>query len=363
MTLRRTLLLAHLVIGCLLAPVLVLLGITGAILAVQPELEDASNALLTAVEPGERPLALSDLTDRLRATYPGSALRSVRFPERPDRALRVTLQRPDSADADLLVDPYHGVVLGRGEEYWSLRPVQVFHTRFGLDRYGAAIAAWSAVGLVFLSLSGLILWWPGKILTIVRTGSSRRILLHLHSALAAYSWIALMCFGLTAAVMYWQAPAYGGLARLTGAGPIPDGSGLAVTSCAADGAAGFDRQLAAAAADQPGATITWIEAGQAAGDPTRVVLRHPGDRTPAGRTTVYLDPCSAAVLAHVATPTAPLAYRLVRQWNRELHTGDIGGWPTRTIAFLFSLTLPVVAMSGPLLWWKGRRRVGTQATS
>lgn len=59
MTLRRTLLLAHLVIGCLLAPVLVLLGITGAILAVQPELEDASNALLTAVEPGERPLALS----------------------------------------------------------------------------------------------------------------------------------------------------------------------------------------------------------------------------------------------------------------------------------------------------------------
>jgi hypothetical protein len=52
----------------------------------------------------------------------------VRFPERPDRALRITLHRPDGTDADLLVDPYHGVVLGTGEEYWSLRPVQVFHT-------------------------------------------------------------------------------------------------------------------------------------------------------------------------------------------------------------------------------------------
>ena len=47
---------------------------------------------------------------------------------------------------------------------------------------------------------------------------------------------------------------------------------------------------------------------------------------------------------------------MVRQWTRELHTGDLWGWPTRTLAFLFSVTLPVVALSGPLLWWKGRRK-------
>ena len=358
MTLRRSLLLAHLVIGCLLAPVLVVLGVTGAILAVQPELEDVSNALLTQAEPAGAPLSLAELTTRLQATWPGARLRSVRFPERPDRALRITLARPDSADADLIVDPYRGVVLGLGEEYWSLRAVQVFHTRLGLDRAGSTITGWSAVGLLFLSLTGLVLWWPGKILTVVRTGSARRILLHFHSALAAYSWVALMCFGLTAAVLHWQAPAYAGLARLTGVAPVPDGSGLPAGRCDPDSGAGFDRLLAAAAADQPGATPTWVQAGAAAGDPVRVAMRHPGDRTPAGRTNVYLDPCSAAVLAHVATPTAPLAYRMVRQWNRELHTGDIGGWPARTLAFLFSLTLPVVAVSGPLLWWKGRRRVG-----
>ncbi len=354
MTLRRTLLLAHLIIGAILAPVIIVLGITGAILAVQPELEDASNALLTHLEPAGTPLSLAALTTRLQAAYPGAVLTSVRFPERPDRALRLTLSRPDTADADLVVDPYRGVVLGKGEDVWELRVVHDFHTRLLIRSFGSSITGWAAVGLLFLSLSGLVLWWPGKILTLVSSGSGRRIVFHLHSALAAYSWLALMCFGLTGMVLHWQAPVYSLAARVTSAAPIPNGSGLAVSSCAPDQAAGFDSLLAAAQADQPGATATWIQAGHA-GDPVRVVLRYPGDRTPAGRTTVYLDPCTTAVLADVSTRTAPLAYRMVRQWNRELHTGDLWGWPTRTLAFLFALTLPVVAVTGPLLWWLRRK--------
>lgn len=356
MTLHRTLLTAHLIIGATLAPVLVVLGITGAILAVQPELEDASNSLLTHLEPGSAPLSLRDLTARLQTKYPGAELTSVRFPERPDRALLVTIHRPDSADADLVVNPYSGLVLGLGEEIWSLRPVHNLHTRLLLDSFGSEMTGWAAVGLLFLSVSGMVLWWPGKILTIVRSGSSRRILFHLHSALAAYSWIALLLFGLTGIVLHWQRDAYDLIAKATGAPPIPDESGLPSASCTAERAAGFDQLLAAAAAAQPGAQATWIEAGRDPGAPVRVVMRYPGDRTPAGRTSVFLDPCTGAVLADISTRTAPLAYKLVRQWNREVHTGDIWGWPTRVLAFLFSLTLPVVSVTGPLLWWSRRER-------
>jgi uncharacterized iron-regulated membrane protein len=356
-TLRRTLLTSHLIIGAILAPVLVVLGITGAILAVQPELEDASNALLTHIEPGTAPLPFEELTAKLQSRYPGAALGSVRFPERPDRALLVGLHRPDSADANVIVNPYTGVVLGLGDEIWALRPVHDLHTRLLLNGVGRELTGWTAVGLIFLSLSGMILWWPGKILTIVRTGSGRRVLFHLHSALAAYSWIALMCFGVSAMVLHWQDTALTLANRVTGAAPAADGFGLSVTSCAKDSAAGFDALLAAATADQPGAGVTWIEAGEPGTDPVRVVLRHAGDRTPAGRTLVFLDPCTAKVLASVSTQTAPLAYRAVRQWNRELHTGDLFGWPTRILAFLFALTLPVVAVSGPLLWWS-RRKTG-----
>ncbi len=355
MTLRRTLLTSHLIIGAILAPVLVVLGITGAILSVAPELEDASNSLLTHIEPAGPPLSLHDLTARLRTKYPGAELASVRFPERPDRALQVTIHRADSADADLVVNPYSGVVLGLGEEIWSLQPVHNFHTKLLIDSFGSEITGWAAAGLLFLSVSGLVLWWPGKILTIVRTGSSRRILFHLHSALAAYSWVALLLFGLTGVVLHWQRGSYDLIARATGAPAVPDGSGLPAAKCSADSAAEFDQLISAAAADQPGAQVTWIQAGRESGAPVRVVMRYPGDRTPAGRTAVFLDPCSGAVLADLSARTAPFAYRLVRQWNREVHTGDLWGWPTRTLAFLFSLTLPIVAVSGPLLWWSRRK--------
>ncbi len=355
MNLRRTLLTAHLIIGAALAPVLVVLGVTGAILSVQPELEDASNALLTHIEPAGATLPLRELTARLQTQYPGARLLSARFAERPDRAIDVTLHRPDSADAELVVNPYSGLVLGLGEEIWSLRPVHDLHTRLLVDGIGSEITGWTAVGLLLLSLSGMVLWWPGKIVTIVRTGSSRRILFHLHSALAAYSWIALMCFGLSGVVLHWQNPALMLVSRMTGAPAIPDGSDLPAATCGTDSVADFDRLLAAAGADQPGAAVTWIQAGDTPAAPVRVVMRYPGDRTPAGRTVVFLDPCRSVVLSRVSTRTAPIAYRLVRQWNRELHTGDIGGWPTRSLAFLFSLTLPVVAVSGPLLWWSRRK--------
>jgi len=42
-------------------------------------------------------------------------------------------------------------------------------------------------------------------------------------------------------------------------------------------------------------------------------------------------------------------------WNRELHTGDIFNLPTRILAAFFSLMLPVLAITGPLIWWTRRR--------
>jgi uncharacterized iron-regulated membrane protein len=354
--LRPVLLTSHLIIGATLAPILVLLGITGAILAVQPELEDASNSLLTHIEPGRTPLTLQDLTARLQPQYPGATLASVMFPGRTDRALQLALHRPDSADVSLVVNPYNGAILGLEDEIWTLRPVHDFHTKLGIASFGSAITGWAAVGLLFLATTGMILWWPGKVFTIVRTGSARRILFHLHSALAAYSWLWLGIFGITGLVLHWQSLAYNLVAEATNAAPLRDPSSLPAASCPADSAVGFDRLLATASAAEPGAQVTWIQGGGQPGAAVRVAFKYPEDRTPAGRTQVYLNPCSGEVLSTVSTRTAPFVYRMVREWNRELHTGDLLGWPTRLLAFFFSLTLPVVAVTGPLLWWSRRKK-------
>ena len=90
--------------------------------------------------------------------------------------------------------------------------------------------------------------------------------------------------------------------------------------------------------------------------PVRVAMKYPEDRTPLGRTNLYLDPVTGAVLSAQTSRTAPIGTRVVKLWNREVHTGDIFGWPSRIVACLASLALPLLAITGPLIWWGRVRR-------
>ncbi len=351
---RKLLLTAHLIVGAVVAPILIVLGVTGAILAVQPELEDAVNVELTHVTPQGTPLSLAQLVSRLQPQYPGTRLVSARLPERPDRAVRLGLAT-DTGGVGLFVDPYRGVVLGNVSDVWELRPVHDLHTKLLIESFGSEITGWTAAALLFLTITGLMLWWPGKILRLVREGPPRRFLFHLHSALAAWSWLGLILLSLTAVVLHWQDGSLALVSSLTNAAPIP-GPPDPGPGCSSDNQVSFDQLLVTALAAAPGAEPTTIRGATDPGEAVGVQLRFPGDRTPAGRTFVYLDPCTGAVRSALLSPEAPVAYRLVRQWNREVHTGDIFGWPTRALMFLTALLLPIVAVSGPLLWWVRRKK-------
>jgi uncharacterized iron-regulated membrane protein len=58
-----------------------------------------------------------------------------------------------------------------------------------------------------------------------------------------------------------------------------------------------------------------------------------------------------------STRTAPLGFKITRMWIREIHTGDILGWPTRLLACLVSLLLPILAITGLLIWWNRSRKL------
>jgi uncharacterized iron-regulated membrane protein len=114
--------------------------------------------------------------------------------------------------------------------------------------------------------------------------------------------------------------------------------------------------VALSQATVPGARATALNLPDTAASPVLVIMKFPEDHTPAGRTRVFLDEYSGKVLAVINSRAAPAAISYVTRLNREIHTGDIGGWPTRIIAAVFSLALPLLAVSGPFLWWQRRRR-------
>ena len=82
-----------------------------------------------------------------------------------------------------------------------------------------------------------------------------------------------------------------------------------------------------------------------------VRCRFPEDRTPGGRSMVFIDPYSGKVLDAESSRTAPAGTRIINM-NRAIHTGDLFGIPSKIIMSLASLALVLLFVSGVGMWWR-----------
>jgi len=82
-------------------------------------------------------------------------------------------------------------------------------------------------------------------------------------------------------------------------------------------------------------------------------LKYPEDRTPAGRSRVYVDQFTGTVIGVESTRTAQFGRRVLNL-KRSLHTGDIFGAPTEALYFLVSLGVALQVGTGVLIWWNSR---------
>lgn len=355
MTVRRLLLKVHLIIGFAAAPLLAVLGASGAVLVFEDEIDHWLNRDLLTTRGTGPVLSPAALQDRVEQGMPGTTVRGLSLSDDDGHAWVVNVVSKTGEGKNLLVDPHDGRILGEVAGLrTTTRTIHQFHTRLLAGTWGRAVVGWGGVTLVILAVSGLVLWWPGKILTVRGSGSMKRLVFEVHSAVGGVAWLALLGLGITAIGIHWNQPAMSALAGVLGErlpGPFPEHA----PGC--DGAPDLplSRLITAAESRVPGARTTGAFLGDG-DEPARVIMRFPEDRTPAGRTNVFLAPCSGRILEARSTRDAPVSYRALAMWNREIHTGDLLGWPTRILAALVSLSLPVLALSGPLIWWTRRRR-------
>lgn len=334
---RQLLTRLHLVVGCVAAPFLIVLGVTGAALVFEPQIADMLDPGLTRVAPRSDPLTIAELTARVAPTVPGGTLDGVALPSDDSHSALLEFAVPSMkrGGVALFVDPYDGRVLGRVDQASTLMPrIHLLHIRLLAGKAGQTVVISAGIALLFLSITGLTLWWPGKILRVRWTARGRRVVLDFHNALGAYSWIFLMIFSLTAIVIHWNGPAERMFGSLTGSGvgrPMPRPRADCPTPSVS-----ADSILSIAARAEPGARVTSISMPDAQNSLSRVNMKYPGDGTPAGRTIVVVNGCTGAVEYQQSTRSAPLGYRIARVWNREVHTGDIFGWPTRVLACILT---------------------------
>ena len=168
MRIRKAILTLHLGAGLLASVFLFLMGVSGSLVAFENEINRALNPKLTWVEPRTQRLSLAEMKGRLQKTYPGYSVLGLGIPPQPNMAWTTFMANEGlHKQIGVAFNPYTADVIGNLAEGNNFTgKVHQFHLRLSSGQTGATIVSWAAISLCFLSLSGIILWWPRKILWV-----------------------------------------------------------------------------------------------------------------------------------------------------------------------------------------------------
>ncbi len=347
MTFRKTIQYLHLVAGLIAAALLLVSSTTGCLLAFEKELHVAFNRKLMHVPTQGERLPLGDLLGRLEQADPQRQVTAITLPVADNEAALVSLRpRTEGKSMGVYVNPYTAEVMGaQNSRNQFVENLRKFHRTLFLGDTGRVITALGAGSLIVLSLTGVVLWTRQKLFKLSGSTSGRRRNFEIHNALGVYVSVSLLIFAITGLGVFWERDATRVVNRWLGrpepvmAQPVPPAPGAAPLTV------GEIEKIASR--EQPGAKIMAIEGIGGLKNPVRVRVSYVEDHSPARRTMLALDPTTGKVLLSEG-PNFKL-------WNQQMHTGEILGWPTRIISLLAALSLPVLAISGPLIWW-GRTR-------
>jgi uncharacterized iron-regulated membrane protein len=344
----------HRWIGLLLLLPLLVEGITGTILTLEPLWGQPSlqSSAVTAPIPANAMLQLAR-----NLAPPG--MRITRFnPPSADGApatFYLSANGPTRGGSVVRIDPASLRQIGETES--ATGPIGVAHGLHasllipGLG--GRSILGWTGIGLVLLILSGIPLWWPasGQVRAAFTVPSGARgVRLHrrLHGALGIWLLPLLLLSGVTGAVLGFPQTSRQWL-RLPAGGP-PRAPTASIDQAPPE-IPDIDRAIALARAALPGTTPRMIIL-PAAREPVRLIMATPGASGAVANSVVQVAGGRIVSVQNAADASgADLALR----WMRDLHTGDGIGLAGRLLVALAGLALPVFGVTGAAMWWLKRR--------
>jgi uncharacterized iron-regulated membrane protein len=344
--LRAVLLKVHRVGGLVAALPLLVLAVTGCVMAFESQIDALLHPSLFRVIPQGQALALSAMLPRVQGEL--GDLEHVQIAivsAEPTHSYCFTVLGGGRVPRQIFVDPYSGRILGAMS---VARFVLIMHA---LHQANGILMGVSSLVLAVSVLSGLYLWWPLKRIKLSGYRTRRRFYFDLHNSIGVSSSLFLLVFALTGTFMafeQWTVPV---TYRLTGARPPQDDP----TSFPQEevGTVSADFALEVARGALKDAVPLWVVLPQAATSSYLVKMRFPEDREPNGTSIVWVDRYSGKVLEVWDSRTAPVARR-VQSFNRVMHSGDVLGYPGKVIACGMSVALMVQTVTGIWLWRKRR---------
>jgi sulfite reductase (NADPH) flavoprotein alpha-component len=362
--LKKILFQLHWFFGITAGLVLALMGATGAAYSFQDELLRAFNPEVLQVDVRAGGVLSPDvLVPRIEAASQQRVVR-LNVEAAADRAVRVMFAPPagERRGEARYFDPYSAELLGEASGQGFFELMLDLHRFLAAGEYGKQITAASTLALIFFCLSGLYLRWPRQALnwrvwlSLDWAKRGRAFNWDLHAVAGTWCLAFYLCAALSG--LYWSYGWYReGLTALLTSEP-----------------AGEPRQHggrpAAGAVPEVNYPALWAGLQQAAGPQlTGYSLRLPAE--PGQPATVFymrddapherafnqlsLDGQSGAVKQHKRYRDQAFGDQLLTSIY-ALHVGSYFGLPGRILMFLASLSMPLFAITGWLLYLDRRRK-------
>jgi uncharacterized iron-regulated membrane protein len=342
---RRLILKLHLWLAMIAGAFLLVLGITGAILAFEPELDRLLHPHLSRLKPGGRTLSLVDIGEAASKKYGGEPVVAYLPSSSPDVPTEVIL-----SSGVVSVNQYTGEVLGlrtRGQTVLGF--MRALHVRLATGDIGRNILRWSTVLMLISLASGLYLWWPRKRIRIRGPWRSRLFWSDQHNSFGIFSLVPLLLLTATGIVIGFEDEVSSLLDKMYGTNPVHS-SQTPEQSEPSQGSTELtpDQAIAIASAQLPGALPYRLQMPRYGGLYV-VSLAYSDNRIAAERNSISLDPGNGRIVAINQSASLTPRERFMAT-NEAIHTGNILGMSTRILAALASILLPLQIVSGLLIW-------------
>ncbi|CDR16293.1 PepSY-associated TM helix domain-containing protein [Streptomyces iranensis] len=390
--LRPLVLRLHFYAGVLVAPFLLVAAVTGLLYAGSFQAEKLVYGHELSVPAGDRELPISQQVAAARKAHPEGEISAIRPSPEDGATTRVLLSGVKGVDPDhtlaVFVDPYTGKVRGALEQYGStgalpLRTwIDEFHRDLHLGQTGRLYSELAASWLWVIALGGVVLWLSRRrkkrtlraVALPDRAATGRKRTMSFHGAVGL--WVALGLLFLSATGLTWSTYAGANVEDLRtaigqttptvsatvgggehaghhmGSGSMP-GMDMGGTGEKAGHTAdaGLDSVLRAARAedlDNPVEIVPPAEPGSA------YVVSQIQRSWPEKQDSVAIDPATGEVTDVQRFADYPVLAKLTR-WGIDLHTGNLFGIVNQIALAALALALILLIVWGYRMWWQRGR--------
>lgn len=348
----------HFYAGMIVAPVLMVMAVTGGIYVFEAELQTWFDRELYYPSAGVSRASLDRQLDSARAAAPqGFEVASFSVPEDTQRSTEVFVRGPDEFRREL-IDPFTGAALGSPRSAWFFDLVLRIHRTLLAGTFGRIVTELTTCWLIVLLVTGLYLWWPRRWsrlggVWLPRLGGHRYVVLRDLHAIAGVAALPLALAIAGSGLLYTYVWGRGYFLAATRSAEVqalletpPSRSALDAPSLSADEIVAIARRHSPEG---------WINVQLPAAPQQAVVCSFWGEGRPVAMTRLVLDRASGEVLHAQRTADLPTLAWWSR-WNYPTHVGSLLGWTTKALWFAAALVLTCLPITGVWMWWQRRPR-------